>query len=428
MENSIIVIKRKRECVNTATGDTCKRQRVVYSAVLRDRSPLKNKRVNKQSSDENSDDELSDNDNDSDYFEPVKPIKRIVPNMPAAPVKPSARLPPLIIPSEDESLYELEIIDKQVNTIADLIDLGKMYDPNKKRRYNFNLKVLNRLIVPLEKLQNIIGLQSVKECIVGIIKYKLQNLQNEDMMHSVIRGPPGVGKTMLGQIIGEIYYSMGIIKGNFGKSGLPPFTFKTVRRSDLIGQWLGSTAIKTQAIIDSCQGGVLFLDEIYALGNSEQKDSFSKECIDTINQNLSENKANFICIIAGYEDAIDKCFFSYNEGLRRRFSSVYTITPYTAIELYHIFIKMVHGIKWTITYDPNTLQQLFRDNYKLFNNYAGDCETLLYWCKIENSKRMFGLLEMTRQLTKADVDRGFAVYVSQRAVKKEDESWRDMFI
>ena len=83
---------------------------------------------------------------------------------------------------------------------------------------------------------------------------------------------------------------MGFLKNNI---------FKMVKRSDLIGQYLGQTSIKTQKVIDEVIGGVLFIDEAYSLGNSEKRDSYSKECLDTINRNLTENGNKFICIIAG---------------------------------------------------------------------------------------------------------------------------------
>jgi len=69
--------------------------------------------------------------------------------------------------------------------------------------------------------------------------------------------------------------------------------------------------MKTQEVIDSAKGGVLLIDEAYSLGNEDKKDSFAKECIDTINQNLTEGKADFICIIAGYKE--EYFFISYNE-------------------------------------------------------------------------------------------------------------------
>ena len=120
--------------------------------------------------------------------------------------------------------------------------------------------------------------------------------------------------------------------------------FVKARRSDLIAGYLGQTAKATQKIIDSAIGGVLFIDEVYSLGNSEKRDSFAKECIDTINENLTEKKTDFICIIAGYKDEIDSCFFSYNSGLERRFPVRFTIEEYKPEELFLIFIKSIYVI------------------------------------------------------------------------------------
>ena len=81
--------------------------------------------------------------------------------------------------------------------------------------------------------------------------------------------------------------------------------FKIAKREDFVGEYLGQTAIKTKKLLKSCLGGVLFIDEAYALGPGQKdRDSFSKEAIDTLNAFLSENKDNFCCIIAGYENDI----------------------------------------------------------------------------------------------------------------------------
>ena len=96
--------------------------------------------------------------------------------------------------------------------------------------------------------------------------------------------------------------------------------FKKVTRSDLIAGYLGQTALKTQEVIKECLGGVLFIDEAYALGNEQKKDSFAKECIDTLCEGLSDHKENLMVIIAGYEKELQSCFFDYNQGLESRFS------------------------------------------------------------------------------------------------------------
>ena len=396
----------------------------------------------------------------------------------------------IIVKKPKDPIY-VELKEK-INDINDLIRLGKMYDASKNIIYNVDLEKLNKIVEPLEDLRNMIGLGSVKRNIVGHITYYLQKLEdNQDMMHTVIQGPPGVGKTMLGRILGKIYFGLGILKPpkyekpRF-KMSLPPILrndldsnvsndlssndkssndklsndksfknklreirfkrnrpdseiekpkdgliFKIVKRSDLIGKYLGHTAMKTQKVIDSCRGGVLFIDEAYSLGNPEGKDSFSKECIDTINQNLTENKANFLCIIAGYRDALEKCFFSYNEGLRRRFTFRYTIEKYTPDELREIFIKMIKDINWVVKED-NIPLKFFVDNYDSFENLAGDMETLLFNCKIEHGKRVFCLPKERKILTYDDIKTGFSVFLENRGISNSkydaNEIWKSLYV
>jgi len=322
--------------------------------------------------------------------------------------------------SEDDSLWPIKEIDKEIKTIDDLIELGKMYDPELKVKYNIDLKKLSNLVKPLESLKNMIGLDNIKQNIVGHITYYLANLEDtaSDMMHTIITGPPGVGKTELGKILGDIYYNLGVLQGNKKKrkrfsTESDKYTFKIIKRSDLIGKYLGHTAIKTQEVIDSCEGGVLFIDEAYSLGNPEGRDSFSKECIDTINQNLTEKKTNFLCIIAGYKEALDKCFFSYNEGLTRRFTFRYNIEKYTAEELKLIFYKMVNNLGWEVKLDKLDTS-FFKENYSSFTNMAGDIETLLFNCKIAHGKRVFCKPKEKKKITITDIKEGFKIFKEGR--------------
>jgi SpoVK/Ycf46/Vps4 family AAA+-type ATPase len=134
------------------------------------------------------------------------------------------------------------------------------------------MKALHNIKEPLTELNNMIGMKDLKNNIVDQILYFVQELHKDtlskgDFMHTVIYGPPGTGKTEIAQMMGKIYSKLGIL--NKG-------TFKKVTRSDLIAGYLGQTALKTRDVIKEAMGGVLFIDEAYALGNSEKKDTFAK--------------------------------------------------------------------------------------------------------------------------------------------------------
>jgi SpoVK/Ycf46/Vps4 family AAA+-type ATPase len=302
---------------------------------------------------------------------------------------------------KDEPVITYEKISVEINSLDDLISLGKSYNPRKRKRYNIDLKTLHGLVEPLSELRNMIGLRIVKEHIVNQIMYFLQNFHDGklDMLHTVIFGSPGVGKTVLGQLLSKIYLKMGILKND---------TFFIAKRSDLIGQYLGQTAMKTQKVIDKCYGGVLFIDEAYSLGDRENRDSYSKECLDTLNQNLSENRGNFMCIVAGYEKELQECFFSMNPGLERRFNYRFTIESYSAEELRQILVKLIKESGWNIkdSIDVSLPLTFFEKNK--FKNQGGDMETLLVNIKMAHSRRVFCLDESDKRLiTNEDLMNGF---------------------
>jgi SpoVK/Ycf46/Vps4 family AAA+-type ATPase len=304
----------------------------------------------------------------------------------------------------------------EINTLNDLINLGANYHCRMRRNFNgIDLKVLFGITDYLKELNNMIGLQNIKEEIVNMIIYLLilknsSKKLNSDMLHSVITGLPGCGKTTFIEILAKIYTKLGLLKkGHIIKA----------KRSDLIAKYLGQTAIQTQKKIDEAKGGILLIDEAYSLGNAEGRDSFSKECIDTLNQALSEDKGEFICIIAGYKDALDLCFFNYNEGLRRRFPFRFNIKEYSYEELSRILMKkIVEYDYWILEFEQNDLNKLIKENFKYFENQGGDMETLFLNLKIIHNKRVFLLpvIEKTK-LTIKDISNSINKFINYKGDK-----------
>ena len=314
----------------------------------------------------------------------------------------------------------------KIESIDDLLELGKLYHCKKNKTYKgLDLKTICKLGEPLTKLNEMVGMKKVKDDIVNQIIFFLQGFnkkekgemddeENGEMLHTIITGPPGVGKTELGKIFGSIYKNMGILSKG---------TMKIVKRSDLVGKYLGHTAAKTQKVIDECKGGVMFIDEAYSLGNKEGRDSFSKECLDTLNQNLTERR-DFLCIIAGYKESLDECFFNYNEGLKRRFSFRYNIEKYSDEELKEIFLLKVKKEGWDFKNTKKNNKKLntfFKDNLKYFPHFGGDIETLFLNCKIVHSRRVILLpKEDKKLLTIKDVEAGFKSFLVDRRYKEDE--------
>ena len=235
-------------------------------------------------------------------------------------------------------------------------------------------------------------------------------------MHTVIYGPPGTGKTEVAKIIGKIFSKIGILKKDI---------FKKVTRDDLIAGFLGQTAMKTKDVINSCLDGVLFIDEAYALGNFEKKDIFSKECIDTLCEALSNNKENLMVIIAGYENELKECFFNYNQGLESRFTWQFKIDEYNYEDLYHIFLKKINDIGWLIddSLTKDIFVNWFKKNMDYFYFFGRDIEILLSKVKIAHSKRVFCKDENERKkINMIDLEKGFQIYLNNDKNKNKKDN------
>jgi len=320
---------------------------------------------------------------------------------------------------KDPIIKELVFIKKKVSCLKDLIDMCDEFPEAENIEYNINMSSIHKIRPHLEELQALVGMHSLKENMVDQILYYVQGFHKmnasqdvpNDYMHTVIYGPPGTGKTEVAKIMGKIFANLGVLK-----SGI----FKKVTREDLIAGYLGQTATKTKEVLKSCKGGVLFIDEAYALGNSEKRDSFSKESIDTICEALSDMRGEFMCIIAGYEKELKECFFSYNEGLESRFTWRFRIEEYKSSEMNMIFNKKVEDLGWKLKDHDN--DKWFDKNMEYFKYFGRDMETLLSKTKIAHSRRVFCLpVEEKGFLLGEDLDNGMIMFLKNDDVVKRRE-------
>ncbi|WP_297628025.1 type VII secretion AAA-ATPase EccA [Nocardia sp.] len=187
-----------------------------------------------------------------------------------------------------------------------------------------------------ELLRSQIGMESVKEQIdrlkSGVLMDQVRAQRglavDSRSHHLIFSGPPGTGKTTIARVIAKIFAGLGVVENA---------EVVEVSRTDLVGTHLGHTAPKTNALIDSALGGVLFIDEAYTLIQEGLGggDAFGKEAVDTLLARMENDRHKLVVIIAGYEDQIDR-FLTSNDGLASRFTKRVRFSSYNADELVQI--------------------------------------------------------------------------------------------
>nr|WP_326185380.1 AAA family ATPase [uncultured Oscillibacter sp.] len=184
------------------------------------------------------------------------------------------------------------------------------------------------------ELDGYIGLDAVKKEVRNLINmvtvYQMREkngLPNTDLsLHMVFSGNPGTGKTTVARIMARIYHSLGILsKGQLVE----------VDRSGLVAGYVGQTAIKTGKVIERALGGVLFIDEAYAL-NGRAENDFGQEAIDTMLKAMEDHRDDLVVIVAGYDGLMDD-FIHSNPGLESRFNRFLHFEDYSADEMMRIF-------------------------------------------------------------------------------------------
>lgn len=298
--------------------------------------------------------------------------------------------------------------------LKSLIDIIDSNEVNDEIEYNIDLKSLKNIRSELIELRDMVGMEKMKKSVFQQLIYFVQNLHignnnGSDFKHTVLLGPPGTGKTRVAKIIGNMYSKMGVLKKNI---------FKKVTRNDLIAGYLGQTAIKTQKVVEDCLGGVLFIDEAYSLAPDEKDDMFSKECLDTLCEALSDHKDDLMVIIAGYENELNSRFFAANQGLESRFIWRFKIEEYSAVELMMIFLTIVQQSGWEML--PNQInERWFQEKKDKFQGLGRDMEILFTYAKMAHGLRIYGEdSKLRKKISLDDIDNAYKTFLDN--LKKDD--------
>ena len=223
----------------------------------------------------------------------------------------------------------------------------------------------------MAELNALIGLEAVKkdvDSLVNLVKVralrKERGLKCPDMsLHLVFSGNPGTGKTTVARIIGKIFSALGLLsKGHLVE----------VDRSGLVAGYVGQTAIKTQEVIQKALGGVLFIDEAYALAPENADKDFGQEAIDTILKAMEDHRDDLVVIVAGYASLMPR-FIDSNPGLKSRFNKYLFFEDYNGQQLYEIFLSRVKSNDYRLDDQAaqairEHLEELYEDRDENFGN------------------------------------------------------------
>ncbi len=264
---------------------------------------------------------------------------------------------------------DLRDLDGDVLSTIEKEDVQLVFKQRGKRKFNININ--ERLLQSaLDELNELVGIANIKNEVNELVKLVRfyhdigKDVLNKFSLHTVFLGNPGTGKTTVARIIGKIYKALGLLERGH---------MVELDKQGLVAGFIGQTAIKTDERIKEAKGGVLFIDEAYALGESND---FGKEAIETLLKRMEDQRGEFAVIVAGYTEPMNR-FLESNPGVRSRFDRTFLFGDYNEQELFRIAIQLLRAENMRLDNEAyDYLQKYITSIYHYRDKYFGNAREI----------------------------------------------------